>query len=817
MKMINHISKYLRLSFAALILPCLALGGCDSDNFSAPDDNPRNAGMISLTLRSSKLGSRAVESDVDALNENLIKSAYLCFYPQNNPDDKPLFVEYVADIGKRTTATVEVALSRDIKDALFPPETDVCGVYVIANPSQAMTPPTVDMTFDQIKKLAISGDFASSAVQESFTMDGTDAQVKISGRGTTSESAEGRVQLQRCASKITLAVKVEDILEIKDEDGNVLETWQAQLDNMSVLVTDGVNHSQIASMAYIHDLTDNDYYSTSRNAENNLHRERKLVHSDLLTDEEFPYVLNSPFYTFPTQWDAASADSRQLFMTLMVPWRKQGEQSFRTCYYTVPVIRESQIGRNISYRVNLYVSMLGSFTPDTPFELTPLSYYAIDWGEVTTDVELADSRYLVVDQTAYTLNNESSIQIPVYTSHETVVTAKTMRYFLYNTYSRGNEQPVDITEARYDETLNHGNTIYTCEFHNADAADNSNYLNFEHDMLTWTPRSSGGAEVTFPKTSQTQADNALNSISYYTPTDQAAYSRYITTVTIAHKDRPEYNQTFTITQYPQMYITSTPNYYPTTGYATPTQGNVFVNGSQATNTGWYQLYQLGSQGNSNSNQYVITITQLNENEDYIIGDPRVSEYTDLKGWKNNFGNNNQTAPNNNWAQANDMSDTRRRLQYYYPTDESTAKARWIAPSFRVASSYGVCPNTNNYDQDKARCASYQELSRPAGRWRIPTVAEIEYIMKLSQDGKIPVLFNTNTYYMSAQGRISTNDLGTYGNLRTPDNTGGSAAVRCVYDEWYWGNDTISNTGTKDEPKYTFTWGDRERTAVDPNP
>ncbi len=229
---------------------------------------------------------------------------------------------------------------------------------------------------------------------------------------------------------------------------------------------------------------------------------------------------------------------------------------------------------------------------------------------------------------------------------------------------------------------------------------------------------------------------------------------------------------------------------------------------------WYVTYGLAtSSGNTNANpnQYVITVTQLSQDEDYVIGDPRVADYTDMKGWKNNFGNNNQSAPNNNWVQAPDMNGTTRRLTYYYPADESTTKARWIAPKFRIASSYGVCFQ-NSYNEDKARCASYQELNRPAGRWRMPTVAEIEYIMKLSQNNKIPKLFNTDTYYMSAQGRVSTT-FNSENKLNTPTNKN-DAAVRCVYDEWYWGNDTIVK-GTNGS--YPFTWGDRERTAVDPKP
>ena len=98
----------------------------------------------------------------------------------------------------------------------------------------------------------------------------------------------------------------------------------------------------------------------------------------------------------------------------------------------------------------------------------------------------------------------------------------------------------------------------------------------------------------------------------------------------------------------------------------------------------------------------------------------------------------------------------------------------------------------SYANAKKRCASYQEDGYPAGRWRIPTRAEIEYMVMLADDGKIPELLSTDSYYWGsnntayrADGRTSTSN----------------SYIRCVYDEWYW-TDTCDKT--------TFTWGDKER-------
>jgi len=131
----------------------------------------------------------------------------------------------------------------------------------------------------------------------------------------------------------------------------------------------------------------------------------------------------------------------------------------------------------------------------------------------------------------------------------------------------------------------------------------------------------------------------------------------------------------------------------------------------------------------------------------------------------------------------------------------------IAPIIRVASSYGV---TNSISQNDAlkRCASYQEDGIPAGRWRVPTKAEVKFISTLSSLGRIPYLFggmpgnnfNRNFYYWTANGCILVNN----GSKTVTDNTNTSAMVRCVYDEWFWGEATTSRPVDYDQ----FTWGDR---------
>ena len=166
---------------------------------------------------------------------------------------------------------------------------------------------------------------------------------------------------------------------------------------------------------------------------------------------------------------------------------------------------------------------------------------------------------------------------------------------------------------------------------------------------------------------------------------------------------------------------------------------------------------------------------------FIIADPRETEINNLatSGWT--------TAPAK-------YGDTPRALTYYYPT--RTDNDNYIAPKLRITSAYGrLSGGSVSGGNEKRRCAAYQEYGYPAGRWRVPTAAELQYIGKLCADRVIPPLFNNGaSYYSATGGYLFQNGSFTYSGTT-------ANSVRCVYDEWYW-------TDKCDE--YTFTWGDQPR-------
>ena len=117
-----------------------------------------------------------------------------------------------------------------------------------------------------------------------------------------------------------------------------------------------------------------------------------------------------------------------------------------------------------------------------------------------------------------------------------------------------------------------------------------------------------------------------------------------------------------------------------------------------------------------------------------------------------------------------------------------------------------------FENAQRRCSSYQEDGYPAGRWRLPTVAEITYMAQLTKDNLIPRLLGgddaSDTDYWSNNGYVTVPGGSSSSQLTSNTGKTGNKYVRCVYDEWYWENTTYETV-----TKTAFTWGDQPRADV----
>ena len=215
----------------------------------------------------------------------------------------------------------------------------------------------------------------------------------------------------------------------------------------------------------------------------------------------------------------------------------------------------------------------------------------------------------------------------------------------------------------------------------------------------------------------------------------------------------------------------------------------------------------GGSANSNGNQYVVHVSVLPDGykvagmtEDVVIGDPRGGRLA---------GNNLGYAAGANGGRVNTVQTN------YDAVSSSTQNV--IAPAIRIASSWGSTGTLADYNRAEERCASYQENGYPAGRWRVPTVAEIDFLIRLSQNDHIPELFTcgvsgsgNNRYYLgywangpaayagadytSARGKPYETGAGTGNPIVTINGYRFDNVVRCVYDEWYWTSQKYGNNG-----------------------
>ena len=668
---------------------------------------------------------------------------------------------------------------------LFPDNTvNTCRAYVIANRPGATTGtdnclPTDGLSIANLKEKLVlysSNKFGQTTDGSpnrpeipDFVMDGENTI-----NCTNNRTLNGHIDVKRLAAKITLTVDCAD--EVTVNEGGEEVTWLPQKTQMYVSFRNGLNRTLLGMTA-----TENLYVPDKENDQFDINNINLTTIKDNTTDEITSIHTNLPFYTYPIYWKT-DADSRP-YMVLVIQWvKKNGNGIGITTYYEVAIDDiNACLLRNCHYKITQQVSVLGSTNPNTPLTLKP-SYIILDWGnaltgtnQTITDADIEAMKYLVVDENRITMRNTQSKQIFYFSSDPIEITSITVKKMNVNGTTAGT---VDLASRAFDNA--EGNNIYTIPASGdlkrevtikVHEEGDMHYMSFSHELVN-------------------------------TMTEDADYTEYEFEIHIRHRGDDAYNETIKITQYPMSPIKAEQNSDYDDGDGNIDKNNGYVkvnnqNGNSNTQNGLYgNTNGIGNVSNKNPNRYIISVLALPDSEDgrkFIIGDPRQSNV-------NNLGLDTKTSTQSRPTMKYDFDTNNRKLKYYHPTDESESTKSFIAPQFMVASSYGGTSQESK-DVHRQRCATYQEDGYPAGRWRLPTQAEIEYIVKLSAWGVIPDLFgnpdnDSFSYYWSANGAVGVN---AYANTTTISTNRSDAAVRCVYDIWYW---------TDKCDKAQFTWGDK---------
>lgn len=764
-----------------------------------------------------------------AFNENKLATVDFFLYPEGGLGSNAIFHQQLTNVDP--TQFYDIPLTDVfVNYTLCPRPSSKFYVFAIANypgSLESLTNTSVYSLQSLTMELEKQGGLVK-AIQSSFVMatDGA-VEVELTSRNKTL-AAQGIIPLKRVAAKITVYVRVADQVEIDNtiiiggETDTRHEIWRPRLDeNMQIYLVHGASNGQISGEP----LTTVNRFDYQGRPFDYTHGEEYeyYTYTNIGTAEEPEYEKNTftgtfypsdPFYSYPQTWQFGSDE--EPYLKLQIPWdRDPGTSSGglvygalqKNYYYRVycpgtdlPDGISASLDRNHWYKIILNVSILGSETDEGELMISPATYYVVDWQEreedsggsgtgIDTDkeTEIKGARYLSVPKLEYTLYNVDHLEIPYVTSDECELAGLTITYYDYSGNTVQTKTVTDITQSDgvYGFHKRAGESTYSGQMYLA-----NNRIYFIHGLRN--------------DTSTTNYD----------------VSSYTFTFTIRHKDAAAtYYKDITITQYPAITVTAEANSDTNgtnRGYAyvnnnTPTQrvtiAGVTYTAVYATGVGALgSVPGSGNSSNSNYNMIIIETTVLPEGSAYLLGDPRKTSIDNLaSGWPATVS----TAAASWSASVRTISGgTARNMTYYYPVDNSAAADNIIAPRFRIASSRGAT-SPMYYDNAFRRCATYQEDGYPAGRWRVPTKAEIEYIAKLNADGKIVRLLGGDsgtTDYWCNSGYVTV-EIGKTP-IYTPSTTNSNDTyVRCVYDDWYWSNTTYKRIETGRD---NFRWGDEAR-------
>lgn len=768
-----------------------------------PLPSSKDGGDIQLELECSSIRhSRATVNGEDVYNENKLYWINIYGVPLEDNENAPLLFfnwstqeKSVLENGNTLVTIKNFCFNTDQDEDVFPnyntgvekrkylDKVNKIKFVVICNSYDSTIEEEDELyPYPQAKKKVIKDEFAFEPIchmweseldknnnqPSRFVMIGSCIMTKENGKWK-----RGKVELKRLATKIRVAASIPDNVRYEGKIWNVAD------DGITVQMIGGVNQT-LFGVAYTGEgFNDKNPYKDKYNQEDYKKElptsdyHFKITQSRKLDKEKGIYIQTIPNYSYPIDWTKNADD--EIYMLLSITWKNEKNETFISSY-KVPVNGvKTSTEANTYYKINVRVKDLKT--------LDDVEVNVKDWNKEDINADIMDYRYLVLDEHRIVMNNLDEYNIPFSSSH-----------------------PCEM------EVLSvvHHNTSHD----NACWDDETSEFRSKPGFVTLTDLRRGMVRI------ENHLDNDPNHKSTFD------YTPYIFRLKIKQKDMPEeWNDTVYIVQYPAMYILAESNSdfiykdYGDQEGNNEHMGYVFVNSLQKDVEHGYQYYGgvsgLKGDGNRNPNRYVINVSAFNSNHDFnfLIGDPREvtvdnlgaiktgSDNTKDPDWYTNRGKLYEDEKDKYFVCHKD--DYGKYISNYHKTDEGLRTKNMISPKFRIASSYGVT-NRISYMSAKKRCASYQEDGYPAGRWRVPTLAEARYIVRLSAEGKIPTLFSNAYEYWCAHGFfIPKKTNGGEVSFNVEKDEEAKYYVRCVYDVWYW-NETTDKEGKCD--KETFTWG-----------
>ena len=783
------------------------LGSCSEDLYDG-DGIDGEKGYITLRFSQPQAAvqeTRATEHGDNTLNENNINFVDLYFFPHGKSNEDAVLVEDNHSVefdasGGDTTYFVKVRTGDTKLNELFgSTQNGSCEVYAVANSSQES--PSASTCLDSLRLRVLRHNFGARLTQGHFIMQSNPE--KLATVDLKDGAATGTIPMTRVAAKLQIYLNVPDTLHVNNKDGSGFAVWKSDRSHMSIVFNNGLMDYTLNGKDTSH--PDSSFYNSMQV---DMHKYATMTRNTV----DYDYS-HTPFYSYPFSWK--ETDTHVPTFIIAIPWSKRNpgtdSDTYGTpeiTYYQVhPNMLTGKLQSNYFYRMYMKIETVGSTDNTTPVDITPSGYRIQPWGEVKVNTkkdvtgDLYRYTYLVVDPTSVVLNNTSTTTLH-YSSSSALTKDTKITKVEYNSY----ETPGQVT-------------------HHTLTADDLAKLTTNRYELDYT--------------------STPGQIKFTHNVDDGTYAAKTITIQVANDDG--LSELVTITQYPAIYMhTFVGDNVFVDGYFSHVQepassiGNAIYSDYGAYNSVNYStnfpdgnasFYYYNTDGTNvtvpygsmvkaltqtsggivNNSITEITVTSFNSNNGfyeangtkyyYQIGDPRENAgYTsnDLQAYLTN-----QKYVSHSWLYGDRYTITQKSWGTNAANIKKASETKTIiAPQFFISSGWNSSTSLSFADAQK-RAATYQEAGYSAGRWRLPTEAEIMFITARQREGVIPTLFGSSAPYWAASGRVyfdgafydadhvirrtngSSYASGGYVYASgLSDN--GTAYMRFAYDTWYWG-------------------------------
>lgn len=665
--------------------------------------------------------------------------------------------------------------------------------------------------------------FNDNMVMDSYHKDTDNNEkytVKISAPTSVNERRTVEVGLSRLAAKLVMVINVAD--QVTGSLGG--EVWTPVMSDLKAYYVNALNNKTTVGATPIERPVDTTGYG---------YISYPIAYPVTISDYT---VTTDPAFTYPQRWaDSVNGDP---YFKIQMTWSSnlRGASPF---FYKVRVPRATSgrkcvLNRNTFYTVTVKLTVV-----DTEHDFVEIdgSYIVTPWadGLKPGGNSLAAARFFKVPQTSFELYSQNQIKIPYYSSSAVEAFFTDFDYYFYGEKDTKHYAfHYDLSEETVTVTLPtryNGTTIPAAgrDTNPYSLQVEGNNVVFNHSLSNLFTRRNITLVIR-------QKDNPTNS-EVVTITQHPAIeiikhgtnSMFVNGY-FGHVELPVdgNGQPFARqNSYTWQYAASNP------GQTTFYHSTKNTNGTTLNQNGTFNFtdgeYGWGSvYGNTDFDSSIsqtpfmteVVVSAFNTENDtyeirygsasvdpaiktYRIGDPRKTArsqgYADR--WVDKYLFSETYTYNSNGTVASTQEVTAAWTEPYNILigSQDELDREIIAPRFLVSSALNVTGGVQWYGAVR-RAATYQEAGYPAGRWRLPTEAEIAFIVARQKEKSIPTLFATGSIYWCADGRAvkaltgGTSPIVSYVVGSNPDGTNVSAdrPLRFVYDLWYWGDEKMDS-------------------------